>query len=146
MQGSSKDANAPWSLRVSVIGAKDLPQLDMFGASDPYACISVFLVEGWDKHKDKMLSALEHNVSKMKRRESLRFDGSKPVQVLTPQRRTRIISQCLKPVWREVFQFDGARHVKIDNGVVTYLGSSLSSLCGKTLMLMISLHDYDFGR
>jgi hypothetical protein len=65
---------------------------------------------------------------------------------LTPQRRTRVVSQSLKPLWREVFHFDGARAVSLENGVVMHLGTSVTALSGKPLTLMVTLDDYDFGR
>lgn len=70
---------------MSVVGARDLPQLDKFGASDPYACISLFLVEGWDRENDPLLSCLDHNVSKIKRKEHTKA-GAFAIRSLIPQR------------------------------------------------------------
>jgi len=146
VSGGRRDPNATWSLRVSVVGAKDLPKLDTFGLSDPYACISVFEVEdGMDQGGD-LIAAIDHNVSKTNRKEHTTTQNGSTTHVLNPMRRTRVEPQTLEPRWLEVFHFDGIRQVRMDENADLVVGKAEEgNMSGKQLVALITLHDHDYS-
>lgn len=120
-------------------------QTNVHRLADPYACISLFLVEDGFFNGADYVSCLDHNVSKSNRKEHITTRNGKPTRMVNPMRRTKVINQSLEPAWRQVFHFDGVRNAKMGaDGLLQVEDAEVGNMAGKLLVALVTVHDHDY--
>lgn len=120
-------------------------QADDCRLADPYACVSLLLVEDGISNGVDLISCLDHNVSKSNRKEHETTRNGNATRMINPMRRTKVVNQCLDPKWRQVFHFDGARSAKMDmDGVLQVSDAEIGNMGGRQLVALVTIHDHDF--